>query len=198
MKKICVFAGSNAGASPEYEQAAIQLGKWMAEHSYDLIYGGSRIGLMGRVADIVLESGGNVYGVMPSNLFNGEMVHKGLTKLYEVGSMHERKALMSELCDGYVSLPGGLGTYEELFEVMSWSQLGIHKKPIGLFNVRGFYNPLMEMLEKTVEAGFMRQSNLSLIECEDRVELLFEKMENYVPAPQTYKWDELPGTSNKK
>lgn len=192
MKKICVFAGSNAGVSPEYEQAAMQLGQWIAANQYELIYGGSKIGLMGRVANTVLEAGGTVIGVMPRNLFTGEMVHKGLTKLYEVNSMHERKALMSELCDAYVSLPGGLGTYEELFEVLSWSQLGIHKKPVGLLNVRGFYDPLMAMLQKTVDAGFMRESNLSLVECEAQVETLLEKMNNYVPAAQTNKWDELP------
>ena len=192
MKTICVFAGSNAGVSPEYEQAAIALGNWIAANQCELIYGGSKIGLMGRVANTVLEAGGSVIGVMPRNLFNGEMVHTGLTKLYEVNSMHERKALMSELCDAYVALPGGLGTYEELFEVISWSQLGIHKKPVGLLNVRGFYDPLVTMLQTTVDAGFMRASNLSLIQCEAQVEGLLEKMKNYVPVIQTNKWDELP------
>ncbi len=192
MKRICVYSGSNAGISPEYEAAAVELGKWIAAHNYELVYGGSKIGLMGRVANTVLEAGGSVIGVMPRNLFIGEMVHTGLTKLYEVNNMHERKALMSDLCDAYIALPGGLGTYEELFEVLSWAQLGIHQKPVGVLNVLDFYNPLMEMLKQTVAAGFMRETNLRLIQCESTVEALLARMESYEPTAQTNKWDELP------
>ncbi|GIQ62655.1 hypothetical protein PACILC2_12230 [Paenibacillus cisolokensis] len=138
MKRICVFAGSNAGASPAYAEAAEALGAELAARGIELIYGGSRIGLMGRVADAALRGGGKVTGIMPRGLFAGEMIHTGLTEFREVADMHERKALMSELADAFVALPGGLGTFEELFEALSWSQLGIHRKPVGLLNVNRF------------------------------------------------------------
>lgn len=191
MKRICVFAGSNVGTRPEYEQKAIQLGKCIASNNFDLVYGGSRIGLMGRMADAALAAGGKVIGVMPRNLFKGEMVHTGLTELHEVGNMHERKAFMSELSDGYIALPGGLGTLEELFEVVSWSQLGIHRKPVGVLNVLGFYQPIADMLNQAVEAGFMQQTNLGLIHFEEDPELLINKMINYTPPVQVNKWNEL-------
>ncbi|QYR21468.1 TIGR00730 family Rossman fold protein [Paenibacillus sp. sptzw28] len=191
MKRVCVFAGSNVGASPEYAQKAVQLGEVIADKDFELVYGGSRIGLMGRVADSVLAAGGKVIGVMPRNLFKGEMIHPGLTELHEVDSMHERKALMSEMADSYIALPGGLGTYEELFEVVSWSQLGIHKKPVGVLNVAGFYQPMAEMFRQAVLAGFMQQTNLGLIIFEEDPELLIDKLINYMPPEQTYKWNEL-------
>lgn len=191
MKRVCVFAGSNVGLSPEYEQKAIQLGKLIASKDFELVYGGSKIGLMGRVADAVLAAGGKVTGVMPQNLFKGEMVHSGLTELHEVGNMHERKALMSELADSYIALPGGLGTFEELFEVISWSQLGIHKKPVGVLNVLSFYQPIAEMLKQAVESGFMQETNLGLVIFEEEPELLINKIINYIPPKQVNKWNEL-------
>ncbi|MFD0617072.1 MULTISPECIES: TIGR00730 family Rossman fold protein [Paenibacillus] len=191
MRKICVFAGSNVGTSPEYEQKAEELGQLLASNNIELIYGGSKIGLMGRVADTVLAAGGRAVGVMPRNLFRGEMVHPNLTELHEVDGMHERKALMSELADGYIALPGGLGTYEELFEVLSWSQLGIHKKPVGVLNVNGFYQPMADMLERTVEAGFMQRSNLGLVLVEAEPQDLLRQMVSYTPPVQTNKWSEL-------
>lgn len=191
MKKICVFAGSNMGTSPEYEQKAVQLGCLIALQGYELVYGGSKIGLMGRVADAVLAAGGKVTGVMPRNLFRGEMVHSGLTELREVGNMHERKALMSELSDAYIALPGGLGTLEELFEVASWSQLGIHKKPVGILNVREFYKPIFDMLNQAVAAGFMQKTNLELVNFESEPELLLNRLIHYTPPVQTNKWSEL-------
>ncbi|MFX3636606.1 MAG: TIGR00730 family Rossman fold protein [Candidatus Pristimantibacillus sp.] len=191
MRRICVFAGSNVGTRPEYEQTAIQLGELIASNNFELVYGGSRIGLMGRMADAALAAGGKVIGVMPRNLFKGEMVHSGLTELHEVGNMHERKAFMSELSDAYIALPGGLGTLEELFEVVSWSQLGIHKKPVGVLNVLGFYQPIADMLNQAVEAGFMQQTNLGLIHFEEEPVLLINKMINYTPPVQVNKWNEL-------
>ncbi|CAM3216588.1 TIGR00730 family Rossman fold protein [Paenibacillus lupini] len=192
MNKICVFAGSNVGNSPEYEVAAIQLGELMAANGIELVYGGSKIGLMGRVADAVLANGGRVTGVMPRGLFNGEMAHTGLTAFHEVGNMHERKALMSDLSDGYIALPGGLGTFEELFEVASWAQLGIHKKPVGILNVKGFYQPIADMLNQAVAAGFMRDTNLGLMLFEESPAVLLDKMAAYSPPEQANKWAELP------
>jgi len=167
------------------------LGQLLVSNHIELIYGGSKIGLMGRVADTVLAAGGRAVGVMPRNLFRGEMVHPNLTELHEVDGMHERKALMSELADGYIALPGGLGTYEELFEVLSWSQLGIHKKPVGVLNVQGFYQPMADMLERTVEAGFMQRSNLGLVLVEAEPQELLRQMLSYTPPVQTNKWNEL-------
>ncbi|SFF18594.1 hypothetical protein SAMN05216378_5351 [Paenibacillus catalpae] len=191
MSKICVFAGSNVGNSPEYEQTATRLGELMAAKGIELVYGGSKIGLMGRVADAVLANGGRVTGVMPRGLFLGEMMHTGLTEFHEVGNMHERKALMSELSDGYIALPGGLGTFEELFEVASWAQLGIHKKPVGILNVKGFYQPIADMLTQAVSAGFMRDTNLGLMLFEENPSALLDKMAAYSPPEQANKWTEL-------
>lgn len=191
MKRICVFAGSNVGTNPEYEQKAIELGKEIVSRGFELVYGGSRIGLMGRIADTVLANGGKVIGVMPRNLFRGEMVHTGLTELHEVNNMHERKARMSELADAFIALPGGLGTFEELFEVVSWSQLGIHTKPVGVLNILGYYQPLAEMFERAILAGFMQKTNLGLLIFEEEPDLLLNKMINYTPPVQDKKWNEL-------
>ncbi|WP_209123470.1 TIGR00730 family Rossman fold protein [Alkalihalobacillus sp. BA299] len=178
MKKICVFAGSNAGASPEFEQGAAQLGQILAKQKIELVYGGSKIGLMGRIADSVLQYGGKVTGVMPTNLFSKEKVHPLLTEFHETETMHERKALMSDLADGYIALPGGIGTFEELLEVMCWAQIGIHKKPIGALNVLNYYDPLNDLLKKAAQAGFMPQANVDLLIVEKKPEILLERMFN--------------------
>ncbi|MFE5322699.1 TIGR00730 family Rossman fold protein [Paenibacillus sp. NPDC056579] len=191
MKRICVFSGSNPGNHAEYEQAANRLGDALVTHGMDLVYGGASVGLMGRVADKVLSAGGQAIGVMPRGLFRRELAHTGLTEFHEVETMHERKALMASLSDAFISLPGGLGTYEELFEAACWSQIGIHKKPIGLLNVRGFYNPLIDMLKHTVREGFMREENLGLLVVESDPERLVEGLLNYVPVEQGQKWVEL-------
>lgn len=191
MKRICVFAGSNLGASPEYEQKTIQLGKAFVKHGLELVYGGSRIGLMGRIADTILAAGGKAIGVMPRNLFIGEMVHTGLTELHEVENMHERKALMSDLADAYIALPGGLGTFEEVFEAISWSQLGIHQKPVGILNVNNYYRPMAEMLQTAVDAGFMQQTNLGLMIFEEEPDALIRKILDYTPPAQAHKWKDL-------
>ena len=191
MKRVCIFAGSNVGTSPEYEQKAVQLGELLASKDFELVYGGSKIGLMGCIADAVLANGGKAIGVMPRNLFRGEIVHTGLTELHEVGNMHERKALMSELADAYIALPGGLGTLEELLEVVSWAQIGIHNKPVGVLNVLDYYRPMAEMFKKAVHNGFMQETNLGLLIFEEEPSILLDKIIRYIPPVQASKWSEL-------
>ncbi|APU59747.1 TIGR00730 family Rossman fold protein [Clostridium botulinum] len=191
MKKICVYSGSNLGLRSEYKESAKLLGKILAENKIELIYGGSRIGLMGEISNEVLRNNGKVIGVMPKGLFSGEMVHENLTKLIEVENMHERKQTMAELSDGFIALPGGLGTFEELFEVLSWAQLGIHKKPIGILNISNFFDPLLHMIKNTCTEGFMNESNIKLISVSDTPSELIKQMKNYVPPLMENKWREL-------
>ncbi|APR01430.1 putative lysine decarboxylase family protein [Clostridium botulinum] len=191
MKRICVYSGSNLGLRSEYKESAKLLGKILAENKIELIYGGSRIGLMGEISNEVLRNNGKVMGVMPKGLFSGEMVHENLTKLIEVENMHERKQTMAELSDGFIALPGGLGTFEELFEVLSWAQLGIHKKPIGILNISNFFDPLLHMIKNTCTEGFMNESNIKLISVSDTPSELIKQMKNYVPPLMENKWREL-------
>jgi uncharacterized protein (TIGR00730 family) len=157
--RLCVFCGSSSGSSPIYVDQAKALGTALAQSGIDLVYGGASVGLMGAVADATLAAGGNVIGVMPQALVDKEISHKGLTDLRIVGSMHERKALMAELADGFIALPGGLGTFEELFEVWTWAQLGYHRKPCALLNVDGFYDKLSGFLDDVVTRGFVKPSH---------------------------------------
>lgn len=191
MKRICVYSGSNLGCREEYKESAKLLGKILAENKIELVYGGSRIGLMGELANEVLRNGGKVIGIMPKGLFSGEMVHQNLTKLIEVENMHERKQTMAELSDGFIALPGGLGTFEELFEVLSWAQLGIHKKPIGILNISNFFDPLLHMIQNTCTEGFMNKSNIKLISVSDSPLELIDKIKTYVPPVMENKWREL-------
>ncbi|HDK7155369.1 TIGR00730 family Rossman fold protein [Clostridium sporogenes] len=191
MKRICVYSGSNLGLRSEYKESARLLGKILAENKIELVYGGSRIGLMGEISNEVLRNNGKVIGVMPKGLFSGEMVHENLTKLIEVENMHERKQTMAELSDGFIALPGGLGTFEELFEVLSWAQLGIHKKPIGILNISNFFDPLLHMIKDTCTEGFMNESNIKLISVSDTPSELIKQMKNYVPPLIENKWREL-------
>jgi uncharacterized protein (TIGR00730 family) len=191
MKRICIYSGSNLGFRPEYKENAKLLGKILAENKIELVYGGSSIGLMGEISNEVLKNNGKVIGVMPKGLFSGEMVHKNLTKLIEVENMHERKQTMAELSDGFIALPGGLGTFEELFEVLSWAQLGIHKKPIGILNISNFFDPLLNMIKNTGTEGFMNESNIKLISVSDTPLELIKQMKNYVPPLMENKWREL-------
>ncbi|APC79448.1 TIGR00730 family Rossman fold protein [Clostridium botulinum] len=191
MKRICVYSGSNLGLRSEYKESAKLLGKILAENKIELVYGGSRIGLMGEISNEVLRNNGKVIGVMPKGLFSGEMVHENLTKLIEVENMHERKQTMAELSDGFIALPGGLGTFEELFEVLSWAQLGIHKKPIGILNISNFFDPLLHMIKNTCTEGFMNESNIKLISVSDTPSELIKQMKNYVPPLMENKWREL-------
>ncbi|MBP1933843.1 TIGR00730 family Rossman fold protein [Ammoniphilus resinae] len=191
MKKICVFAGSNFGANSQFKTNARELGEVLVEKGMELVYGGSNTGLMGEVANRVLELGGKVTGVMPKGLFRGEIVHKGLTQLIEVDDMHQRKATMSELADGYIALPGGFGTLEELFEVICWAQIGIHQKPIGIFNIDQYYTPLLQAMRHMVEAGFVKTSHQKLFLAGSDAAQLVEAMLNYQPPILEKKWDEV-------
>lgn len=179
------------GENPEYKRKAAELGAFMAEKGLRLVYGGSRMGLMGVIADTVLENGGEVIGVMPKGLFKGEVVHQQLTELIEVSGMHERKAKMMELSDGFIAMPGGFGTFEELFEVLCWAQIGIHQKPIGLYNISGYFEPLLEMLKHSVQEGFSNESHLQLIYASSKAEELIGKMSDYHYPVLEKKWKDL-------
>src|SRR5262245_2275061 len=155
VRRICVFAGSSPGARPEYIFAAQALGRELARRGLVLVYGGASRGLMGIVADAALAERGEVIGVIPRGLFQREVAHHGLTTLHEVGNMHERKALMADLADGFIALPGGYGTFDELFEILTWAQLGIHTKPIGLLDVRQYFSALVALIERAAQEGFV-------------------------------------------
>jgi len=163
LKKICVFCGSAQGNNPAYKQAAIALGQVLSENGVALVYGGARIGLMGVIADTVMQNGGEVIGVIPKDLVDREVAHHGLTKLHVVASMHERKALMAELADGFVALPGGFGTWEEIIEVLTWAQLGLHQKPCALLNTADYYQPLLNMVDHGLAEGFLTQIHKKLL-----------------------------------
>jgi len=187
IKSLCVFCGSAAGKSPEYAEAAAAFGRLAAERGIELIYGGGRVGLMGAVADACLSVGGRVIGVIPEALASKELAHAGCTELHVVGSMHERKALMAERSDAFVALPGGIGTFEELFEVWTWGQLGLHKKPCGLLNIAGFFDKLLEFLTATAADGFMHTEHLQMLAtATDGAELLL-RLEQYQP-PDVRRW----------
>ena len=187
MRTVCVFCGSREGTRPSYAEAARLVGKTLARRGIGVVYGGGRVGLMGTVADAVLEEGGEVVGVIPEALLAREIAHQGLTKLHVVGSMHERKRLMAGLSEGFVTLPGGYGTFEEFLEVLSWAQLGIHGKPCGLLDVDGYYEPLVTLFDGAVEEGFVPLYHRSLVLIERDLELLLDAMEHYIP-PRTKKW----------
>lgn len=157
-KSVCVFTGSSFGKAPEYEDAARRMGQAIAEGGLTLVYGGASVGLMGVVADAALAAGGRVIGVLPKALADLELAHSGLTELHLVGSMHERKTIMADLADMFVALPGGLGTFEEIFEVWTWSQLGVHAKPVGFLDVRDYYQLLFRFLDHAVDQGFLKPS----------------------------------------
>jgi uncharacterized protein (TIGR00730 family) len=187
MNRITVFCGSSFGIEKEYEIKAFQLGEIMASQNIELVYGGAKVGLMGAVADGILNKNGKVIGVLPSFLSNKEIAHENLTELIIVDSMHERKTKMNELCDGVIALPGGFGTLEEFFEMLTWGQLGLHKKPIGILNVNGFYDLLIQFVENMVEKGFLKKINQEMIIVSEDAEELLSKMKNYV-APEVGKW----------
>ena len=157
MKSICVFCGSATGSRPEYAAAARRLGEAVARRGMELVYGAGHVGLMGVVADAALAAGGRVVGVIPRSLVDRELAHRGLSELYVVDSMHARKALMAERADAFLALPGGYGTLDELFEILTWAQLGIHSKPVGLANVAGYFDPLLAWIDGAVEGGLLRE-----------------------------------------
>jgi uncharacterized protein (TIGR00730 family) len=183
MRRICVFCGSSAGGRPAYAEAARALGRLLAAEGIGLVFGGGRVGLMGVVADAVLAGGGEAIGVIPEALLRREVGHTGLTELLVVESMHERKARMADLSDGFVALPGGFGTLEELFEVVTWAQLGIHPKPCGLLDVAGYYEPLLQLLDRGVDESFIRPQHRGLVLAETDPARLLERMRRFVPPP---------------
>ena len=187
MKRIAVYCGSQKGTRPEYAAAAQTLGTLLAREKIELVYGGGMVGLMGIVADAVLQNGGHVIGVIPEKLVIKEVVHEKLPDLRVVKTMHERKALMAELSDGFIALPGGYGTFEEFFEVLAWSQLGWHPKPFGLLNIAGFYRPLLEFLDHTRDEGFIRPQHRELVLAESDAEKLLNRLKTHRP-PAEVKW----------
>ncbi len=191
MRRICVFSGSNPGNRLAYIESARALGRMLAERGITLVYGGAGIGLMGVLARAVLDARGEVIGVIPHMLVEKEVALKELTSLRIVNSMHERKSLMAELADGFVAIPGGIGTLEEFFEVWTWAQLGLHAKPCGLLNVAGYFDPLLQFLDGTVSEGFVKQEHRSMLIVEEEPAKLLTGFETYKP-PQVEKWIGLP------
>jgi uncharacterized protein (TIGR00730 family) len=187
MKNIAVYCGSSTGTNEVYAKAAFEAGMYFAKNDITLVYGAGSVGLMGICADSALQNGGAVIGVIPQFLMDLEVGHTGLTQLFVCDTMHVRKQKMCELADGIIALPGGYGTLDELFEMLTWSQLGLHEMPIGLLNVNGFYDPLLAMVQKMVDDGFLKKQNQDLIIVEENVERLIEKM-NSTERPLALKW----------
>ena len=193
MNSVCVFAGSNSGSHGNYAEAARALGRELAARTCTLVYGGGNVGLMGVLAQTVMDQGGRVIGVIPEALMKREIAHYSITDLRVVGSMHERKALMSELSDGVVALPGGLGTLEELFEMLTWSQLGIHGKPVALLNASGYYDALLRFLDQAVDQGFLRPAHRGLLLTGTEPGPLLDAMNDW-QTPITEHWLESSDT----
>jgi len=181
MRSICVFCGSSPGADPRFLEAAREMGRTLAGRGLGLVYGGGSVGLMGAVADAALAAGAEVVGVIPQVLQIRELAHTRLTRLHVVGSMHERKALMAELSDGFVALPGGMGTLEELSEVLTWAQLGLHARPCGLLDVAGYYAPLIAFFDRAVEAGFLRREHRRLLLTAAAPDALLDQFQAFSP-----------------
>lgn len=184
---ICVYSGSSLGTDPVYADSATALGTMLASKGIRLVYGGGGVGLMGQVANAAMDSGGEVIGVIPRGLFQRDVANHHITELREVHSMHERKQLMYELADAFVALPGGLGTLEELAEITTWAQLGLHRKPIALFDIKGYWRPILDFLDHSVAAGFVKAENRDLLVRVDTLDDLLPALEGYEP-PVTEKW----------
>ncbi|WP_087645676.1 LOG family protein [Caballeronia choica] len=189
MKAVCVYCGSSNGAKPVYAEAAKAFGRALVEADMSLVYGGGRVGLMGLIADEVLACGGRAVGVIPELLLNKEVGHTDLTELHVVPDMHERKKKMADLSDAFVAMPGGVGTFEELFEVYTWAQLGYHRKPVALLDVDGYYDPLLAMLRHTVEEGFMRAAYLDMLQVAGDPAAMIALLQRFVPTVRD-KWTE--------
>lgn len=187
MHRLCVFCGSNVGARPEYADAARSMAASLAARDIGLVYGGGRVGLMGILADEMLRLGGDVVGVIPRMLSEREVGHVGLSQLHVVETMHERKAKMADLADGFIALPGGIGTLEEIFEIWTWAQLGSHRKPCGFLDVGGFYAPLFEFLDRAVEERFLAPRFRAIAIVDDDPERLLDRFETYEP-PDVARW----------
>ncbi len=188
-----MYCGSRPGGRSDYAIVARQLAHAMVNKNIDLVYGGASVGIMGKIADAVLEKGGEVIGIIPKGLFVKEVAHTGITELREVSSMHERKSLMAELSDGFIALPGGYGTIEELFEIITWSQLGMHNKPCGLLNVCNYFDNLIDFLDHAVSEQFINKINRSILLVDECPDTLLEKLEVY-KNPETEKWIDQEST----
>ncbi|WP_411887435.1 TIGR00730 family Rossman fold protein [Hydrocarboniphaga effusa] len=189
MKRLAVFCGSSTGRDPEYRKAAQALGGLLGLRGIGLVYGGASVGLMGAIADAARAANGEVIGVIPQALVDREVAHPHLSDLRVVGSMHERKALMAELSDGFIALPGGLGTFEELFEIWTWAQLGSHRKPVALLNVAGYYDGLLGFLDRCVSEAFVRPGHRDMLIVADKPDALLQRIESY-RAPDSSRWIE--------
>ncbi|MBT8064438.1 MAG: TIGR00730 family Rossman fold protein [Gammaproteobacteria bacterium] len=187
MKRICVYCGSSPGRLPAYREAADRLGRVLAERRIGLVYGGASVGVMGAVADAVLDEGGEAIGVIPRSLATKEVAHHGLDELVVVDSMHQRKAKMAELSDGFVALPGGWGTIEEIFEMLTWAQLGFHEKPCGLLNVAAYFDPLFTFLERAIEQRFVKEDHRPMMMMDNNPAALLDRFSDY-RAPRVRKW----------
>ena len=193
MKRVCVFAGSSSGSRAEYHAAAAGLGRELAARGIELVYGGAQVGLMGVVANAALSQGGHVIGVIPHAIAKKEIAHTGLTELRVVGTMHERKALMADLADGFIALPGGWGTLDEMFEILTWAQLGIHQKPCGLLNVHGYFDRLLSFLEHSMDEGFVRREYQAMLSVSESAGALLDLLSAQRP-PKVEKWIDLAST----
>lgn len=187
MECIAVFCGSSSGHDPEFELQAALLGKKLAANNIGLVYGGARVGLMGAIANAALKAGGKVTGIMPHFLKAKEIDHNGLTEFILVDTMHERKTRINELSDGFIVLPGGYGSMDEFFEILTWAQLGLHQKPVAVLNLKGYYDPLIQLVDNMVEKGFLKQVNRDMLLVDQTIDNLMEKMRSYRPANVT-KW----------
>jgi len=187
MPRICVFCGSSSGVRPVYAAAARSLGTLLAGRGLGLVYGGAKVGLMGAVADAALTAGGEVIGVIPRSMVLREIAHTGLTELRVVDSMHERKALMADLSDGFIALPGGFGTFEEFCEIVTWAQLGLHRKPCGILNVEGYYDHLLRLFDHAVQEGLLRAENRRLVLAGDDAASLLDRLLRF-ESPRVEKW----------
>ncbi len=191
MRNVCVYCGSSAGSEPYFIEAARALGRVLAERDLGLVYGGASIGMMGAVADEVLRHGGRVIGVIPESLMQNEVAHSDLTELHVTAGMHERKTLMESHSDAFIALPGGLGTLEELFEILTWAQLGFHNKPCGVLNVAGYFDQLLGFLDQCVATGFIRHGHRNMLQVADSPENLLERFATW-QRPELGRWWEEP------
>jgi uncharacterized protein (TIGR00730 family) len=192
MKCVCVFAGSSPGKRPIYQEEALKLGQALVARGLALVYGGGSVGLMGILADAVLGAGGEAIGVIPQGLLLREEAHRHLTKLYTVKSMHERKALMSNQADAFIALPGGFGTFDELFEIITWAQLGIHQKPIGLLNVANYFTPLLTLVQHASDEGFIAPVYTGLLQARETVGDVLDALASFTPIIRVSNWPEPP------
>lgn len=190
MKTICVFCASSLGNDPVYAETAFELGKILAENKIDLIYGGAQVGLMGKVAEGCLSQNGKVIGIIPEFLKTKEIAHSNLSELITVKTMHERKAMMHDKSDAFIALPGGFGTMEELFEILTWAQLNLHQKPVGVLNINGYYDALIQLVETMITAGLLNEQYKGMLLISDSIEDLISQM-NLYETPSVLKWNEL-------